>query len=168
VGGMRAVLGQWAGGGLPLPQAKAPSTVARLEILFGPEPCQWGSGYFALRGGSRKLAVALQGVHTTSKNPPPISGMQAYISYLAGSIFSEVNFALLGSFQREVAELVVPQRGPDSSSFAPGDDWPTKPMVRFGLRASVFSTTSSNCTEFICARTRQSSALSFLPKSLIR
>ena len=46
------------------------------------------------RGGSRKLAVALLSVHTPSKNPPPISGMQAYISYLPGSIFSEVNFAL--------------------------------------------------------------------------
>jgi hypothetical protein len=45
-------------------------------------------------GGSWKLAVALLGVHTTSKNPPPISGMQAYISYLSGSIFSEVTFSL--------------------------------------------------------------------------
>jgi hypothetical protein len=31
----RRVLGQWAGSGLPLPQAKAPSTIARLVILFG-------------------------------------------------------------------------------------------------------------------------------------
>jgi hypothetical protein len=31
-------------------------------------------------GGSRKLAVALLGAHTPSKNPPPISGIQAYIA----------------------------------------------------------------------------------------
>src|SRR5215208_1824885 len=103
--------------------------------------------------------------HTGSR--PRRSG--GLFSGLRGREFSEVRLlGILGSFHREVAELVVPQRGPDSSSFASGDDWPTKPMVRFGLRASVFSTTSSNCTEFICARTRQSSALSFLPKSLIR
>jgi hypothetical protein len=36
------------------------------------------------RGGSWKLAVALLSVHTSSKNPPPISGMQAYIAYLLG------------------------------------------------------------------------------------
>ncbi len=51
MGGLRAVLGQWAGGGLPLPQAKAPHTVGRRVILFGLEPCQWGFGTFALRGG---------------------------------------------------------------------------------------------------------------------
>jgi hypothetical protein len=51
VGGMRAVLGQWAGGSLPLPQAKAPSTVARLVIHVGPESYCQGSGSFALRGG---------------------------------------------------------------------------------------------------------------------
>jgi hypothetical protein len=45
-------------------------------------------------GGSRELVVALLGVHTTSQNPPPISGMQAYISSFPGSIFSEVNSAL--------------------------------------------------------------------------
>src|SRR5918994_6149123 len=81
-------------GGLPLPQAKAPPTVARGVIGFGPEPWQWGSGCFALRGGggSLELAVALLGVHTPSKNPPPISGMQAYIPYLPGGVFSEVTF----------------------------------------------------------------------------
>src|SRR5215217_9062343 len=47
VGGMRAVLGQWAGGSLPLPQAKAPSTVARLVIHVGPESYCQGSGTFA-------------------------------------------------------------------------------------------------------------------------
>ena len=51
MGGLRAVLGQWAGGGLRLPQAKAPSTEARLVILFRPEPPQWGSGSLVLRGG---------------------------------------------------------------------------------------------------------------------
>jgi hypothetical protein len=45
-------------------------------------------------GGSQEWAVALLSVHTTWKNPRPISGMQAYISYFPGSIFSEVNFAL--------------------------------------------------------------------------
>ena len=59
----RRVLGQWAGGGLPLPQAKAPSTIARQVILFGSGPCCRGSGPFVLRGGggSRKSAVALPG-----------------------------------------------------------------------------------------------------------
>jgi hypothetical protein len=38
------------------------------------------------RGGSRKLAVALLGAHTLPKNPPPISGMQAYIAYLISSL----------------------------------------------------------------------------------
>src|SRR5918993_5292338 len=56
LGGLRAVLGQWAGSGLRLPQAKAPLTVARLVILFGPEPWQWSSGSFVLRGGSRKVS----------------------------------------------------------------------------------------------------------------
>jgi hypothetical protein len=41
VGGMRAVLGYCAGGGLPLPYAKASSAIAWGVILFGPEPyCQ--------------------------------------------------------------------------------------------------------------------------------
>jgi hypothetical protein len=71
---MPAVLGQWAGAGLPLPQAKAPLTIAQCVILFGPEPCQWGSGSFALRGegGSQEWAVASLGVHTLEKNPPLI------------------------------------------------------------------------------------------------
>jgi len=43
-------------------------------------------------GGSWKMAVALLSVHTTAKNPHPISGMQAYIAYLPGSIFSDVNY----------------------------------------------------------------------------
>jgi hypothetical protein len=79
---MRAVLRQWAGGGLPLPKAKASFTVARGVITFGPESHWWGSGPFELRGGggSRKMAVALLSVHAPSKNPPPISGMQAYIA----------------------------------------------------------------------------------------
>ena len=86
MGGLRAVLWHWAGGSLPLPQAKALSTVAGLVILFGLEPWQWDSGSFVLRGGggSRKMAVVVLGVHTTSKNPLPISGMQAYIAYVLG------------------------------------------------------------------------------------
>jgi hypothetical protein len=73
MGGLRAVLWQWARGGLPLPQAKSPLTVARRMIHFGPEPWQRGSGSLALRGGSRKMAVALLGVHTPSKNPLSVS-----------------------------------------------------------------------------------------------
>jgi hypothetical protein len=54
--------------------------------LFGPEPHCQGSGSFVSRGGggSWKIAVALLGVHTTSKNPPPISWAQAYITYRFG------------------------------------------------------------------------------------
>jgi hypothetical protein len=51
VGGLRAVLGHWAGGSLPLPYAKEPSTVARGVIHSGPEPWQWGSGSFMLGVG---------------------------------------------------------------------------------------------------------------------
>jgi hypothetical protein len=41
-----------------------------------------GSGSIVLRGGggSQKLVVALLGVHTPSKNPLPISEVQAYIA----------------------------------------------------------------------------------------
>ena len=82
VGGLRAVFWQWAGGSLRLPQAKSPFTVGRRVIHFGPEPWPWGSGSFALRGGggSWRLAVVLLGVHTHSKNPRPVSRMQAYIA----------------------------------------------------------------------------------------
>jgi hypothetical protein len=41
-------------------------------------------------GGSQKLAVALLGVHTPSKNLAPVSRRQAYIAYVLGSKFSEV------------------------------------------------------------------------------
>jgi hypothetical protein len=86
VGGLRTFLWQWAGGGLRLPQDKAPSTVARLMILFGPESYCQGSGSLVLRGGggSRKLTVAFLGAQTTSKYPRPFSEMQAYIAYLLG------------------------------------------------------------------------------------
>jgi hypothetical protein len=43
---LRAVLGHWAGDGLPLPQAKSPPTVERRVTLFRPEPWQWGSGFW--------------------------------------------------------------------------------------------------------------------------
>src|SRR5829696_1862096 len=85
VGGLPAVLWQWASDGLPLPQAKAPPTVARGVIPFGPEPCQRGSGSFALRmggGGSQEWAVALLGSHTPSKNPSSFIRVQAYFAYL--------------------------------------------------------------------------------------
>jgi hypothetical protein len=52
-------------------------------ISFGPESWHWGSGSFALRvggGGAQEWAVALLGVNTTAKNPPPLSGTQAYIA----------------------------------------------------------------------------------------
>src|SRR5215217_1650923 len=67
LGGMRAVLWHWAGGGLPLPQAKAPPTLARLVILFEPESWQWGSGSFALRGGGGRRNGLL---HCWVRTPP--------------------------------------------------------------------------------------------------
>ena len=73
VGGLRAMLGHYAGGGVRLPQAKAPTPVAPLVMLFEPESHCRGSGSFVLQGGSRKTAVALLGVHTPSKNPTPVS-----------------------------------------------------------------------------------------------
>ena len=78
----RWVLGQWAGSGLPPPQAKAPSTIARLVILFGSHSYCQGSGPFVLRGGgrSRKSAVALLGVHTPSKNLASVSRIQGHIA----------------------------------------------------------------------------------------
>ena len=78
----RRVLGQWAGGGLPLPQAKARFTIARPVILFGSDSYCRGSGPFVLRdgGGSRKLAVALPGVHTPSKDLAPVSRIQGHIA----------------------------------------------------------------------------------------
>jgi hypothetical protein len=44
-------------------------------IDFGPESHCQGSGSFVLGGGggSRKMAVALLGVHTPAKNPPSVS-----------------------------------------------------------------------------------------------
>ena len=51
LGGLRAVLWQWAGGGLRLPQARTPPTVARRVIHFGPESRCQGSGSVVLRGG---------------------------------------------------------------------------------------------------------------------
>src|SRR5215212_1053693 len=64
---MRAVLWHWAGGGLPLPQAKAPPTLARLVILFEPESWQWGSGSYALRGGGGRRNGLL---HCWVRTPP--------------------------------------------------------------------------------------------------
>jgi hypothetical protein len=51
-------------------------------------------GQLANRGGgeSRKVSGRSSNVHTPSKNAPPILGMQAYIAYLLGGIFSEVTF----------------------------------------------------------------------------
>ena len=74
------MLGQWASGGLPLPQAKASSTVAQLVILFGPEPQQWDSDSPMLRDrdGSQEWAVALLGAHTPSENPPPIADVSIH------------------------------------------------------------------------------------------
>ena len=43
------MLWYWAGGGLPLPQDKTLSTVARLVILFEPEFWQWGSALLRFR-----------------------------------------------------------------------------------------------------------------------
>ena len=66
-----------------LPQAKAPSTLTWRVILFGSESyCQGSGPSFVLRGGgrSRKLAVALLGVHTPSKNLAPVSWIQGHIA----------------------------------------------------------------------------------------
>jgi hypothetical protein len=41
-------------------------------------------------GGSQERAVAFLGVHTTSKNPPPVSQVQAYIAYLIGRWIFEI------------------------------------------------------------------------------
>jgi len=60
--------------------ARAPSTVARLVIHFGPESYCQGSGSSVLEGGSRECAVAFPGMHAPAKKPPPVSGMQAYIA----------------------------------------------------------------------------------------
>jgi hypothetical protein len=45
-------------------------------------------------GGSRKMAVALMSVHAPSKNPHPVSRMQAYIAYSRLGECSETRFAL--------------------------------------------------------------------------
>jgi hypothetical protein len=60
-------------------------------IHFGPESYCQGSGSFVMRGGggSWKIAIVLLRAHTSSKNPRPISGMQAYIAYLFSSLISE-------------------------------------------------------------------------------
>jgi hypothetical protein len=39
------------------------------------------------------------------ENPPPISGMQAYIADLPGSIFSEVELPLYGSSEKFVQKV---------------------------------------------------------------
>jgi hypothetical protein len=80
VGGLRAVLG-YRSGGLRLPQAKAPSTVARLVILFGPESysrapvllcCGVGVGRENWRSSCwectppRKIRIRFQGYKHTS------------------------------------------------------------------------------------------------------
>ena len=45
-------------------------------------------------GGSREGSGRSSYLHTPVKNPPPISGKQAYIAYLPGSISSEGRAAL--------------------------------------------------------------------------
>jgi hypothetical protein len=73
---MRAMLGHWAGCGLPLPQAKSPLTIARLVILFGPEPHCQGSGAFVLGVG---WVVGMGGriagcAHCLEKSAPIFAG----------------------------------------------------------------------------------------------
>ena len=84
---MRAVLWHRAGSGLPLPQAKSPSTVEQHVILFGPEPWRWGSGFISLQVGVGRRNGRLHcWVRTPpSKNPHPISRIQAYIAYFLRS-----------------------------------------------------------------------------------
>jgi len=63
-----------SGAGIRLPSAQAPATVARRMMLIGHSPIA-RAPVFVLRrrGGSRKSAVALLGVNTSSKNPRPTS-----------------------------------------------------------------------------------------------
>jgi hypothetical protein len=81
-GGAAGARAEWAGGGLPLPQAKARFTAARPVILFGPDSYCRGPGPFVSRGGggSRKSAVALPGAHTPSKNLAPVSRIRGHIA----------------------------------------------------------------------------------------
>jgi hypothetical protein len=52
-------------------------------------------------GGSRKVGGRFSNLHTPSKNPPSISGIQAYIAYLLVGIFCELRlYGVLRSSQR--------------------------------------------------------------------
>jgi hypothetical protein len=55
-------------------------------------------------GGSLKYAVALLGAHTPSKNPRPISGLQAYTACLLGSEISDVRSRLAKGSKRAKRE----------------------------------------------------------------
>jgi hypothetical protein len=81
-GGAAGAGAEWAGSGLPLPQAKARFTIARPVILFGSDPYCRGSGPFVLRGGggSRKSAVALPSVHTPQKNLASVSRIRGHVA----------------------------------------------------------------------------------------
>src|SRR5215212_7869236 len=62
------------------PQAQVPSRVARFVLLFGPESHCRGSGSLLLgvghKNGGRLFECA--SVHAPSKNPRPVSQVQAY------------------------------------------------------------------------------------------
>jgi hypothetical protein len=59
------------------PHGNAASTSLRAGALLpGPRLLVLRGG-----GGSRKLVIASLGVHTSSKNPHPVSRTQAYIAY---------------------------------------------------------------------------------------
>src|SRR5215204_3222894 len=98
---MRAVLWHWAGGSLPLPQARTPSTVGQLVIVFGPESYYQGSVSFMLRGGggSRRWAVAWLGVHTSSKN---LHSVSKYKHTLFISLMGESSRGRLFSAQKTI------------------------------------------------------------------
>jgi hypothetical protein len=70
---LRAVLGQWAGGGLPLPQAKAPLTVALL--VPAPLRCGWGR---AVGMGGCIVGCA----HSLEKTAPSFVGRSIHCLFL--------------------------------------------------------------------------------------
>jgi hypothetical protein len=87
VGGLRAMLGHGEGCGLRLPQAEAPSSVARRVIHFGPESHCRDSGPSAAsvgRGWVAEMGGRIAGcAHPLEKSVTSL-GIQAYIAYHLG------------------------------------------------------------------------------------
>jgi hypothetical protein len=84
----------------------------RIEYLFDPESHCQGSGSFVLwgRGWSRKLAVALLGVHTPAKNLPAVSRIHAYIAYILDRNFSLAGVCLrANNFRKRTVGTMRPR-----------------------------------------------------------